>query len=1843
MRRRPHARNLRKAFQAQIEQLESRWAYNVAPLTPPINEPTLGRLVNPQDLHMEAGPFSDPDVGDTHTQTQWEVRLLSTNELVWSSTAAAPQVELVHTHIGDGTFQGTHAGRTSFLPDTNYKLRARFRDSSGDVATQYSGFAERNFTTGPLTGTFALEVADVLNFPAPTWSFNSGGTSVILPGGVTPPHMYLETANGTLVDVSGTGGGSNNVVNNSTLGSGKPLKVRFTSGSNPLSLAESNYEFVDDDGKNRIIYLPAISLAANQTAVYWVSLNGSTYVGAVGETDPNFALLARGSAVPWTAPNGYRVEVVSTGYQLPIDVAFVPNPGPNPTDPYYYVAELYGNIKVVLRNGTVLPYASNLLNFNPTGNFPGSGEQGLASIVVDPASGDVFASLVYSSVNGVENVPHYPRIVRFSSNNGGVSATSQTVILNMVGESQGQSHQISSLNIGPDGKLYLNNGDGFDASTALNLESYRGKILRMNLNGTPATDNPFYNGGTITSRDYVYSYGVRNPFGGAFRASDGKLYFVENGPSVDRFAQANAGVSYGWNGSDASMTINAKYNWSPATAPVNITFVQPSTFSGSAFPAGKQDRAFVTLSGGTWATGPGGKNIVEFALDASGNVIGGAPTNFVSYNGGGKATAAGLTSGPDGLYFTDLYKDENYVSPIDAGANVLRIKYVGAAEFTADNRTGNSPLTVQFTNTSDVPGASSYFWEFGDGTTSTLQNPSKTYTVDGNYNVRLTVTGTNGPVSTTKPNYIRVGNIAVPGLTGTYYNNINFTGTTVERIDNTVNFNWGNGQPDPLIGADTFSVRWTGQIEPQFSQNYTFYTTSDDGVRLYVNNQLIINNWTDHGPTEDIGTITLVAGQRYDIQMDFYENGGGAVATLSWSSPSQPKQIIPNNRLFSFGTTPAAPTGLDATVGGPTTVNLVWNDLANNETGYQIERSLDGSNFTTLTTVGMNVTSYSNTGLTAGTTYFYRVRSVNTYGNSTPSNVDSATPNYTQPAAPTSLLAAAAGATTVNLTWVDNANNEDNYAVERSLDGVNFSVIATIPANSINYSDTGRTPGTTYFYQVRAFNPGFSSNYSNISSATPNFTLPAAPSSLSAVSSGPTSINLTWLDNATDEQGFLVERSTDNVNFTQIANLASNTVAYSSTGLTTGVTYYYRVLAYNQAGNSAFSNTASAVPQTAPLVAPSSLVATAIGYDRIRLTWVDNSNNEQRFNIERSANGVNFTLVGFVSANTTSFIDQALNAGSAYTYRVRAQSTGGNSAYSNTSTATPGNNASAVLVLRLDERTGNPADTSGNGNTATLQGGATWDAGVVGPGAIYLPGTSARVQVANNASLNPTSGLGIAAWIRPTSWNGSTRIVQKGSTDNQYRLFQDGGDLRFEVSGVGSVAAPLPALGQWSHVAGSWNGTSLQLYINGVLAATQVAAGTMATSTDILTVGYKGGTATAADAFTGIIDDVRVYNRGITITDARALATVRTSDMIKINFQPAASPTYSDYFVDSGAVFGNRGNGYDYGWNLNTAAATADRNSAASPDQRYDTLIQTQAAGNSNASWRISVPNGYFQVRVVAGDPTASTGTMHYLAEGTSVLNGALNASVKWQEGTVVVHVLDELLDITNGGSASTNKLSFVELNPVPRVDIIDISPDPRNSAVAQAMIVFSEPVTGFDISDISLTRNAGSNLITDAQRLSTSDGRTWFITLGSISGAVGTYNLSVSTTGGITDAAGAPLVVGASDTWVVQPLGGGLSGGDVIALGGPDDTATQIAGVALQSSASAGSSTNFAAATLPPQYGPFRERVREAIGRVLSREEIKSAISEFRSAIEELVKNRKGPRGGTLADFFSKLGKNPG
>ncbi|NJK91127.1 MAG: hypothetical protein HC904_04405 [Blastochloris sp.] len=138
----------------------------------------------------------------------------------------------------------------------------------------------------------------------------------------------------------------------------------------------------------------------------------------------------------------------------------------------------------------------------------------------------------------------------------------------------------------------------------------------------------------------------------------------------------------------------------------------------------------------------------------------------------------------------------------------------------------------------------------------------------------------------------------VRGLLGHYYDDSNFGSPVAERLDGNIRFDWKNLAPLPGMGADTFSIRWQGRVVPQFSETYTFSTVSDDGVRLRVDGQLLIDDWTSHAATRRSGSISLEAGQKYEIELEYFEARGNASVSLLWASASRSEEVIPPDRLL---------------------------------------------------------------------------------------------------------------------------------------------------------------------------------------------------------------------------------------------------------------------------------------------------------------------------------------------------------------------------------------------------------------------------------------------------------------------------------------------------------------------------------------------------------------------------------------------------------------------------------------------------------------------------------------------------------------------------------------------------------------------------------------------------------------------------------------------------------------------------------------------------------------------------------------------------------------------------------
>jgi glucose/arabinose dehydrogenase len=277
------------------------------------------------------------------------------------------------------------------------------------------------------------------------------------------------------------------------------------------------------------------------------------------------------------------------------------------------------------------------------------------------------------------------------------------------------------------------------------------------------------------------------------------------------------------------------------------------------------------------------------------------------YVGGYLQFASGATPGTLALGATLLSVNEG------AGTVSIPVTRTGGSDGTVAIR--YTLVNATATSGSDFTGATGQLLVFNPGETSkSIVVPiADDALTEGNETFNAAIDLSLGGATTGVPRTatITIVDDEVPplgngnGLLGLYFNNASLTAPVLERTDSTVDFNWGAGSPNSAVGPDTFSVRWTGQVEPRYSETFTFQTTSDDGVRLWVDGELLINQWNDHTAAVHTGSLAMAAGERYDIVLEYYENLNNAVLSLAWSSPNQPLEIIPQSQLYSDPPGPA--------------------------------------------------------------------------------------------------------------------------------------------------------------------------------------------------------------------------------------------------------------------------------------------------------------------------------------------------------------------------------------------------------------------------------------------------------------------------------------------------------------------------------------------------------------------------------------------------------------------------------------------------------------------------------------------------------------------------------------------------------------------------------------------------------------------------------------------------------------------------------------------------------------------------------------------------------------------------
>jgi fibronectin type 3 domain-containing protein len=439
-----------------------------------------------------------------------------------------------------------------------------------------------------------------------------------------------------------------------------------------------------------------------------------------------------------------------------------------------------------------------------------------------------------------------------------------------------------------------------------------------------------------------------------------------------------------------------------------------------------------------------------------------------------------------------------------------------------------------------------------------------------------------------------------------------------DTSDSSYNYDWsysgggimlGDGLGSTAGGDPAFVKAFNNQVIS--TTNYGIAITAGHDLEFY-NNRIVSAGVLQDGRNISAQNVGAFIWDLYGGGSNRFYNVKGHDNTIGWVQGAGRNDIweaqpgtMPNNvsmpnpitlqteaaeyvlwqqKLGQHRQPPAAPQNLVASAVGSSRVDVSWSDVSG-ETGYRVERSGNGvDGWSVIASVGAGALAYSDRGLSAQTTYFYRVIATNYAGDSGYSDVASATTAAeTIPLAPANLTATASGGSRVNLVWSDRSDNENGFVIERSSDaGASWTPLTTLATDATSSSDTTVVPGTSYRYRVKATGNAGDSEYSNTATVTtplpppPPPALPAAPTGLSLSVLSSSSIRLSWLDNSSNESGFIIQRSTDGSRWTQIATVNANSTSYTSTGLQRRTRYYYRVVAVNSAGNSPYSNVASA-------------------------------------------------------------------------------------------------------------------------------------------------------------------------------------------------------------------------------------------------------------------------------------------------------------------------------------------------------------------------------------------------------------------------------------------------------------------------------------------------------------------------------------------------------------------------------------------------------------------------------------------------------------------------------------------
>jgi glucose/arabinose dehydrogenase len=627
-----------------------------------------------------------------------------------------------------------------------------------------------------------------------------------------------------------------------------------------------------------------------------------------------------------------------------------------------------GDLFILQRDGVVRVFAGGQLLPTPFIDLSGQVntylDRGMLGMALHPDfehNGYVYLTYVHEPFgNNSDAGPKLARLVRVTADpaNHHVALPGSEVVL--IGDLPASypAHSIGAVRFAPDGTLFLGNGDGAapqrsqaGALEALSLHSYRGKLLRVNANGTAPGDNPF-DDGTNSIRSKVWAYGLRNPFRFALHPTTGEPFIGDVGwDTWEEIDHGPAGTNFGWpcyEGPapqefyqiDASSTC-ALYLPSAIVAPVfayshgdrppvpgaivaGDSVTAGTFYTGEAYPSTYAGNFFFADYVAGW--------LMRMELDPGGDV------SAVEPFAAGLNGPVAIEMGPDGLLY--------YASFVSG--QIRRIRHLGPTAVASASPTyGHSPLAVVFSSAGSALGpGGSYLWEFGDGTTSTAPNPSHTY-VSGTvktYDARLTV-GDGSSSSTTA------------------------------HVEITIN----SLPPTPQISTPTSG---SSVLPGEIVNFFGFATDPEDGPlsRSKLSWTIVLHH------DAHVHTVLTAAGiHRGSFQAVYHGTGSYfyEIELQAVDSSGLSSVLRRTVTLLPDTTPPSAPGSLSAVAVGPGRIDLAWvpaTDLAG-IAAYRVERCAGPqcTSFAELTTVSSP--SFADAGLASSTLYRYRVRPTDTTGN----------------------------------------------------------------------------------------------------------------------------------------------------------------------------------------------------------------------------------------------------------------------------------------------------------------------------------------------------------------------------------------------------------------------------------------------------------------------------------------------------------------------------------------------------------------------------------------------------------------------------------------------------------------------------------------------------------------------------------------------------------------------------------------------------------------------------------------------------------------------------------------------